>query len=241
MQDELKRNLYQKDLRKLKQIIKLNDNKNNALTDIITSNNDDNLVSTKSSNASQILSKNIEGIQKTKSDIIEQNKLIVDENSDLDEYINNDKDNTDDNTEKNKNTPEMNYIISSSKKENIDFINTLLKLKGIEKEKYNSNKIHKKELKHSEKNINQKKIYIDKIANNNNKFIKDNSDDIYEYQYNEKNLTDVNKYLKKYSPDLEMLKKTYEKNKNKSINKNNTKSNYINKTLSSKKKKRNKK
>ena len=244
MQDELKRNLYQNDLRKMKQINKFTDNKNNALTDIITNTNDDNLVTNESSNVSQILTNYLEGIQKTKSNIIKQSQFKVEENSDLDEYINNDKDNIDDDIEEYKNTSELNYLISTNKKENIDFINTFLKLKGINsdkkiknlKENYNSNKILKKESKHSEQN-NQKKIFVDKIANNKNKIIKDNSDEIYEYEYNAKNLTEENKYLKRYSPDLEMLKKTYEKNKSICKKNNKSKYNYINKTLSSKKKK----
>ena len=66
LQDEIKRNLYQNDLRKLKQNNKCNTNKNNALSDIIMTNNDDNVITTESSNISQILTNYLEGIQKKK-------------------------------------------------------------------------------------------------------------------------------------------------------------------------------
>ena len=224
LNEEIKRNLYQNDSKNIRQNKIINE-KNKVLSDNrffthIISNSNEDLSKNDNNNISQLLAKYLENIQ------INSNKKIT--NNEKKSDLENKKENNNDNFETNNNSSKLKYLISTNEKEKIDFISTLLKLKGINSdrkgnadkylssiEEYNnfSNNL-KKKLKYPEK-INQKKLIIESIANNdfpNNKEIK------------EKNLTDENNKLKEYYNKVDKNKKLKEKNKNKDI--------YINKTLS---------
>ena len=236
LQEEIKKNLYQNDydLRKIKSN-QINDNynkNNNFLKDIITTSNDKNFSSDNIS-ISQILNKYLEGIQKNKSKNNKTKNISNEKNN------NSDSDTKEDNRVYNddkmntyNNSSELKYLMSKNKIEKIDFISTLLKLKGINSdrkekylyENYNSlNKNTKRALKYSDR-IHQKKIFITKIANNNVY-----SCDKMENYDNDKKLTDENNYIKEYS--------YIQKNKNKSKNKDKgkEKDNSKNKTINIKK------
>ena len=239
LQEEIKKNLYQNyfDLRK-KKSNQINDNyskNNNILTDIITTNNGKN-ISSDNISISQILNKYLEGIQKNK------NKNNKTKNISNEKNNNSDSDTKEDNREYNddkvntyNNSSELKYLMSKNKIEKINFISTLLKLKGMNSdrkekylyENYNSlNKNNKSSLKYSDR-INQKKIFITKIANN-NVYSKSISDRAENYDH-EKKLTDENDYIKEYS----YIKKN--KNKSKNKDKGKEKDNSKNKTISKKK------
>ena len=223
LNEDIKRNLYQNDLRILKKNQIKNDKikglNNKFLTDLIANSNEE-LIKNENNNISQLLTKYLENLQKNGGVGDEQIYGKDEKNSDWEENINaNNKDNTDDNLETCNNSSELKYLISTNEKEKIDFISTLLKLKGINSDrKGNSDKYLssignyknfsnnlKKALKYSEK-INQKKSIIESIITNND-FSKSN----------EINLTDENNNIKKQK--IENNKKLKEKNRNIIINK----------------------
>jgi hypothetical protein len=241
LQEEIKKNLYQNDydLRKIKSN-QINDNynkNNNFLKDIITTSNDNN-ISSDNVSVSQILNKYLEGIQKNKSKNNKTKNIPNEKNNNSDSDTK--EDNRDYNDEKMNtynNSSELKYLMSKNKIEKIDFISTLLKLKGINsdrKEKYlyenlNSlNKNTKSSLKYSDR-IHQKKIFITKIANN-NAYSKSICDKMENYD-NEKKLTDENNYIKEYS----YIQKNKNKSKSKYKDKGKEKDNSKNKTISIKK------
>ena len=154
--NEVKKNIYQNDLRKIKSN-KISDkySKNNKeLTDANSNSNDNKAISIDDNNdITQYLSKYLEDIQKDKQNSNENN--INDEEKKDSEKINNNE-----NKEKKNNSSEIKYLISTIEKEDIDFISTFLKLKGINSVKrkkdiylsskgnyINSKDIHKKTLK----------------------------------------------------------------------------------------------
>ena len=228
--NEIKTNLFQNDLRKIKsnQISNKHTKNNNELTDINSNSNDDNTISFDNNNITQFLSKYLEELQKDKkngTNINDEKKL------DLEKTINKYKEKNNDNksNEKKNNSSEIKYLISTIEKEDIDFISTLLKLKGINSDK-NKNDIDLS----SDENYNNLKENIKKtlIEDNENKVINNNFSKNNKKENNEKKLIDDdNKLIKEYSNKKEKIKKIREK-KNKSKNKDN----YKNKTLNSKNK-----
>ena len=220
--NEVKKNIYQNDLRKIKSN-KISDkySKNNKeLTDANSNSNDNKAISIDDNNdITQYLSKYLEDIQKDKQNSNENN--INDE-----EKIDSEKINNNENKEKKNNSSEIKYLISTIEKEDIDFISTFLKLKGINSVKrkkdiylsskgnyINSKDIHKKTLK-KEKEISNNIDSKNNKKQNSEKMLKD----------------DDNKLIKEYSYKLEKNKKIKEKNNDKSKNKDN----YKNKTINSK-------
>ena len=173
LQAEIKKNLYQNEPKKIKQIQNSKNHKirnNNILTDII-GNTDEITNSRNSSNISQILTKYLEGIQQNKNDNTDKQNLSDKEKIfEWEGKNSNNKENNDDNLETCNNTSEIKYLISTNEKEKIDFITTLLKLKGIKSHKrdysnekyltsignYSSSNNNKKPVKYADK-INQKK------------------------------------------------------------------------------------
>ena len=243
LQAEIKKNLYQNEPKKIKQIQNSKNHKirnNNILTDII-GNTDEITNSRNSSNISQILTKYLEGIQQNKNDNTDKQNLSDKEKIfEWEGKNSNNKENNDDNLETCNNTSEIKYLISTNEKEKIDFITTLLKLKGIKSHKrdysnekyltsignYSSSNNNKKPVKYADK-INQKKIIIDYITNNDYSKINDLK------QFSEKSLTEGN-MIREYSSRIKTVRKVAEKN----MIKKNNKDKYINKTLSSKKNRR---
>ena len=138
LQAEIKKNLYQNEPKKIKQIQNSKNHKirnNNILTDII-GNTDEITNSRNSSNISQILTKYLEGIQQNKNDNTDKQNLSDKEKIfEWEGKNSNNKENNDDNLETCNNTSEIKYLISTNEKEKIDFITTLLKLKGIKSHK----------------------------------------------------------------------------------------------------------
>jgi len=253
IEEELKKKLYLNDLAKIEQN-KFNQkhNKsidNNYLTEIRTNTND-NMINSDTNNISQILTEYLEEIQQNKN---KKNELKKD---DLEHELNGNKNiknrkgqknnnmndkGKNENFKSSNNSSEMNYLITTNEKENIDFISTLLKLKGIrsiktdrngnkkenkylyeniENNNYNLNNKAKKGL--NNEAINQKKTFNNNIRNN--KFIKLNQIKTGK----EKSSGNLDKNIEEYSP-TKNIKKLKNRNKSKLKNKS-----YINKTISSK-------
>ena len=232
LHEETKRDLYQNDFRKIKSNqIQLKYNiKNNFLTDIV-SNDNDNIIS-KDNSATQILNNYLEDFLQKKNNNNDNNNekdfLYYEEKNQFEEQSIKSNENNNDNNETSNNSSELKFLILANEKENIDFIRTYIKLKGLKLDKNNSkltsfNKYNKscnnlkKNLKHKE-NINQKKLLIQNTSTNDfsNNDIKENI---------KNNLTDETNYIKKFPNKEEKIKKSNEKKNNKTIN--SQKSNHI--------------
>ena len=249
IEEELKKRLYQNDLEKKEQN-KFNQkhNKsidNNYLTENHTNSND-NMINSESNNISQILTEYLEEIQQNKNKKSELNNQISEKELKVHKNIknkNNLKNNMNnirkyENLKSYNNSSEMDYLITTNEKENIDFISTLLKLKGIRSIKTDRNNDKKRKNNLYENNninlnnkakkglnnekINQKKSFNGN--NRNNKFIKLNQIKTCK----EKSSDDLAKNIEEYTP-TKYKKNTKKSNKDKKNNKS-----YINKTISSK-------
>ena len=251
IEEELKRKIYQNDLEKKEQN-KFNQkhnksNDNNFLTEI-HANTNDNMINSESNNISQILTEYLEEIQHNKSKQNELNKENLVQELKGNKNIKNKKglkNNINDkgkyaNFKSSNNSSEMDYLIITNEKENIDFISTLLKLKGIRsiKTDRNDNKraknylyennnfnLNNKARKGSNNEaINQKKSF--NVNARNNKFIKLSQTKTGK----EKSSGDLDKNIEEYTPkkNIKKSKKRNDKINNKS---------YINKTISSKNRK----
>lgn len=249
IEEELKRKLYQNDLSKNQQNnFNQKHNKsidNNHLTEICTNTND-NMINSESNNISQILTEYLEEIQHNKNKKNQLNKGYLEQDLKGNKNIKNKKslknnfiDKTKyENFKSSNNSSEMNYLITTNERENIDFITTLLKLKGIRsiKTERNDNKKVKNYYNNNNNSnldnkirkglnnevINQKKSFNSNIRNN--KFIKVTQNK----NGKEKNSGDLEKNIEEYSPKKN-IKKSKKRNKEKKSNKS-----YINKTISSK-------
>ena len=237
-QEEIKKKLTQNNIRKIeitKKHNKSNDDNNNYLTDKVSN---DNFINSESNDISQILTQYFDEIQ-NKNNNKNINSSNEEENSNTQEKINkiNNKENYD-NIETCTNSSELKILISTNKKEKIDFISTYLKLKGIQMEgnnkrkvKYlhsfdnNKNNSKNNNIKNDEKNKNQKNIIINKFSNSENSKITNIR------KIKEINLTEDIENKREYSP-INYNKKLLDKSKNK--DKINYSKSFINKTISSK-------
>ena len=247
-EEELKRKIYQNDLEKKEQN-KFNQkhNKsidNNYLTEI-HANTNDNMINSDSNNISQILTEYLEEIQQSKSKENRLNKESIEQELKGNKNIKNKKglkNNINDkgkyaNFKSSNNSSEMDYLITTNEKENIDFISTLLKLKGIRSiktdrndkksaknylyENNNFNLNNKARKGSNNEATNQKKSFNVNVRNN--KFIKLSQIKTGK----EKSSGDLDKNIEEYTPtkNIKKSKKRNDKINNKS---------YINKTISSK-------
>ena len=252
IEEELKKKLYQNDLEKKEQN-KFNQKQNKSIdSNYLTENyenTNDNMINSESNNISQILTEYLEEVQQNKtkksqlSNEISEKEIKDNKNRKNKNNLKNNKNERRkyENLKSNNNSSEMNYLISTNEKENIDFISTLLKLKGIRSIKTDRNEDKKRKnslFENNEKNnfklnnkdkkylnneaINQKKSFNSNIRNN--KFIKLNQIK----SCKEKSSGDLNKNIEEYSP-IKNQKKSRKNNRSKKNNKS-----YINKTISSK-------
>ena len=252
IEEELKKKLYQNDLEKKEQN-KFNQKHNKSIdSNYLTENyenTNDNMINSESNNISQILTEYLEEVQQNKtkksqlSNEISEKEIKDNKNRKNKNNLKNNKNERRkyENLKSNNNSSEMNYLISTNEKENIDFISTLLKLKGIRSIKTDRNEDKKRKnslFENNEKNnfklnnkdkkylnneaINQKKSFNSNIRNN--KFIKLNQIK----SCKEKSSGDLNKNMEEYSP-IKNQKKSRKNNRSKKNNKS-----YINKTISSK-------
>ena len=177
----------------------------------------------------------LEGIHNKNINNGDKQKFLDEDDSDWEESKNNSKEKNY-YIKANNNSSEMKYLIKNNEKEEIDFITTLLKLKGIKSfskdikdydddEKYlssirnHSSTNDSKKPKKCKDKINKKQLRIYNITN------KDFSKEL--NRFSGKNLTENNS-IKNYSSRISKIKKIKERNKDK----------HINKTLSSKKKRK---
>ena len=249
IEEELKKRLYQNDLEKEEQN-KFNQKHNKSIdNNYLTenhANSNGNMINSESNNISQILTEYLEEIQQNRNKKNELNNEISEKELKDNKNIknkNNLKNNVNnrrkyENLKSYNNSSEMDYLITTNEKENIDFISTLLKLKGIRSIKTGRNNDKKRKNYLYENNninlnykakkglnnevINQKKSFNGN--NRNNKFIKLNQIKTCK----EKSSDDLAKNIEEYTP-TKYKKNTKRNNKDKKNNKS-----YINKTISSK-------
>ena len=155
IEEELKKKLYQNDLEKKEQN-KFNQKQNKSIdSNYLTENyenTNDNMINSESNNISQILTEYLEEVQQNKtkksqlSNEISEKEIKDNKNRKNKNNLKNNKNERRkyENLKSNNNSSEMNYLISTNEKENIDFISTLLKLKGIRSIKTDRNEDKKR-------------------------------------------------------------------------------------------------